>query len=224
MKSLTNRLLAGLVVLVGIVLLRFTPVYNLITFENIVYYSSHLENYVTHHYQYSVLLFCLAYIVVAVLSLPVASVLTVLGGFLFGIVWGTFYSVISFVIGASCSFLAFRYFFGSSIQEKYRDKLVRFNQNVAQYGSSYLLMLNFFTIIPAFFINIFAAVTHISFITFVWTTFIGTIPGQLVYAFAGRQLGSIHSMSDILEPRILLAFGLLVLLALLPIIFKINKK
>ena len=56
--------------------------------------------------------------------------------------------------------------------------------------------------------------------TYVAATAIGIIPGSFVFAYAGRQLGMINSLREIASPNVLLAFTLLGLLALVPIIYK----
>jgi uncharacterized membrane protein YdjX (TVP38/TMEM64 family) len=51
-------------------------------------------------------------------------------------------------------------------------------------------------------------------------TAIGIIPGSFVYAYAGRQLGTINSLKEIASPNVLLAFTLLGLLALVPTLYQ----
>jgi uncharacterized membrane protein YdjX (TVP38/TMEM64 family) len=51
-------------------------------------------------------------------------------------------------------------------------------------------------------------------------TALGIIPGSFVYAYAGRQLGTINSLSEIASPNVISAFVLLGLLALAPIAYK----
>jgi len=51
-------------------------------------------------------------------------------------------------------------------------------------------------------------------------TSLGIIPGSFVFAFAGRQLGTINSLGEIASPPVLLAFTLLGLLALMPIAYR----
>jgi uncharacterized membrane protein YdjX (TVP38/TMEM64 family) len=56
--------------------------------------------------------------------------------------------------------------------------------------------------------------------TYVAATAVGIIPGSFVYTFAGRQLGTINSLSELASPRLLLAFSLLGLLILVPIVYR----
>ena len=51
-------------------------------------------------------------------------------------------------------------------------------------------------------------------------TALGIIPGSFVYAYAGRQLGTINSVKEIASPNVITAFVLRGLLALIPIVYK----
>ena len=57
-------------------------------------------------------------------------------------------------------------------------------------------------------------------VTYVTATAIGIIPGSFVFAYAGRQLGTINSLKEIASPNVLIAFTLLGLLALVPIVYQ----
>ncbi|MGE3979199.1 MAG: hypothetical protein AB7F94_16690 [Nitrospira sp.] len=56
--------------------------------------------------------------------------------------------------------------------------------------------------------------------TYVVATAIGILPGSFVYAYAGRQLGTINSLKEIVSPNVIGAFVLVGLLALRPVIYK----
>ena len=65
-----------------------------------------------------------------------------------------------------------------------------------------------------------SGLTRIKAGTYVLATAIGIIPGGFVYANAGRQLGTINSLGEIASPRVLGAFALLGLLALVPLLYR----
>jgi uncharacterized membrane protein YdjX (TVP38/TMEM64 family) len=56
--------------------------------------------------------------------------------------------------------------------------------------------------------------------SYMLATAIGIVPGSFVCAYAGRQLGGLNSMADIPTPGVLLAFTLLGLLALAPVLYR----
>jgi uncharacterized membrane protein YdjX (TVP38/TMEM64 family) len=79
-------------------------------------------------------------------------------------------------------------------------------------------MLQLLPATPTFLINTLAGLTSISLWTFVWTTFVGIIPGSLLYTYAGQKLYTITSLWDIFSVPVILIFVLLALSALIPVI------
>ncbi len=82
------------------------------------------------------------------------------------------------------------------------------------------MTLRLIPLFPFFLVNMVSGLTRVSVGTYVAATAIGIIPGSFVYAYAGRQLGTINSLKEIASPNVLLAFSLLGLLALVPIVYK----
>lgn len=201
-----------------IVALRYSGLGNYITLEMVQEKRVQLEQFVSMHYFWAVLLYISFYIIAAALALPIASLGTVVSGFLFGVIPGVIYTNIGATIGASIFFLLVRYAFGNSLQARYQKQLGWFNHQMSKYGISYLIAVRFLAVIPFFVANLLIGLTKVPLKTFVWTTSLGIIPGSFVYAFAGRQLATIASLRDIFSLNILLAFALLAAIALLPII------
>jgi uncharacterized membrane protein YdjX (TVP38/TMEM64 family) len=85
--------------------------------------------------------------------------------------------------------------------------------------------LRLIPLFPFFLVNLVSGLTRITVGTFMAATAIGIIPASFVFANAGRQLGSINSLSEIASPRVLGSFALLGLLALVPIVYrKLNRQ
>lgn len=166
------------------------------------------------------LAYILVYIATAGLSIPGATVLTLLGGALFGSVIATAYIMIGATAGAALAFLSARFIFRDSLESKYGDKLKIFNNGLEKNAVQYLLFLRLVPVFPFFILNIVLGLTRISLKVFCLTTGIGMIPAIFVFANAGSQLVSIQSVGDIASPRILMAFSLLGLLALVPVLYK----
>jgi len=206
------------IVVAAIVALRLGGLGDEITLANLKQNAARLDDFVARNYLRSVTGYLVLYIVVTGLSLPGATVLTLAGGFLFGVLWAALYVNVGATLGATLAFLFARYLAGQWLQIKYADKLRRFNEELARNGFSYLLTLRFIAIFPFWLVNLFAGLTAIPLRTFVWTTSVGILPGSLVYAYAGRQLAALESASDIFTTRILIAFVLLAILALVPTI------
>lgn len=214
------KLLIALVVSIIIIALRFSPLSGYFSFENLVLHKDYLHGLVDYYYWFSVLAYILFYIVIVAVSFPSAAILTMLGGFLFGILPTVGYVNIGATIGSIVAFLVSRYLVGTYFQVRYKHRLKSFNNEINNNGHNYLLTLRLIPIFPFFLINIFSGLTHIPLYTFVWTTALGIIPGTFIFAFAGNQLDHIESSKDILSFNIMLVFLALALLAIAPVIYK----
>ena len=153
-------------------------------------------------------------------GIPAIGPLTLVGGFLFGTLFGTLYALTGATVGVISMVLFVRYVVAQTIAKRYGNKLAKFNKRLQAYGHSYLLTMHLLTVIPFFVIATLAGLADVSLITVVWTTIVGSFPLIFIYAFAGRQLGTITSLGDIFSPQIIAAFVLLALLALIPMVIR----
>lgn len=209
---------------IGFILYRHTGVDTWLSFENLQLNKDLWKEYVNNNYVFAMILYSLLYIVVVTFAIPGATVLTISGGFLFGTLPAMIYANISATIGAALCFLFSRYLIGSWIQNKYSDKIIKFNKEIEENGSNYLLTVHLMPIFPFFLINLISGITKVSLKTFIWTTTIGILPASFVYSFAGTNLGNIQSVKDILSLNILLALMTLGLFALLPTLLRKMSK
>ena len=155
------------------------------------------------------LIYFLAYIAVTGLSLPGAAILTLAGGAIFGLLWGTL--VVSFAssIGATIAFLASRFLFRDAIQPRFGDRLRTVNAGVEKEGAFYLLTLRLVPAFPFFVINLVMGLTPMKTWTFYWVSQIGMLLGTIVYVNAGTQLARLDSLKGILSPGLVISFALL---------------
>jgi pyruvate/2-oxoglutarate dehydrogenase complex dihydrolipoamide dehydrogenase (E3) component/uncharacterized membrane protein YdjX (TVP38/TMEM64 family) len=163
------------------------------------------------------LVFFSLYVLVTALSLPGAAIMTLLGGGLFGLVWG--FVLISFAssLGATLAFLVSRYLLRDSVQKRFGDKLSAINKGVEREGAFYLFTLRLVPIFPFFLINILMGLTPIKTWSFYWVSQVGMLAGTVVFTNAGTQLAKIDGLSGILSPGLLFSFALL---GLFPLIAK----
>ncbi len=176
--------------------------------------------YTESNYGFAVALFVLVYIVQTAFSLPGGAILTLAGGFLFGSLLGTIYVNLGATSGATLAFLAARYLLRDWVEQKFGDRLEFIQAGFAQNAFSYLMTLRLIPAFPFFLVNLVSGLTRVNLGTYVVATAVGIIPGSFVYAYAGRQLGTINSLGEIASPPVLLAFTLLGLLALLPMVYR----
>lgn len=182
------------------------------------------QAYTAEHPILSALVFCLSYIAAVAFSLPIATLLTLLGGFLFGLWWGTLLVITSATIGACILFTAARTSIGQTLRQKAGELYKRIETNMRENAVSYMLFMRLVPLFPFFLVNIVPALFNVSLRSFALTTFFGIIPGSMIYINVGQQLGDITSLNDLVSRDTLLAFALLGLLALTPTLYKTCKK
>ncbi len=176
--------------------------------------------YTETHYITAVMVFILLYCIQTAFSLPGAAIFTLAGGFLFGSFVGTLYVNIAATAGATLAFLAARYLLRDWVERKFGNRLGPIQDGFAKNAFSYLMTLRLIPLFPFFLANMVSGLTRVSLGTYVAATALGIIPGSFVFANAGRQLGTINSLGEIASPRVLGAFALLGLLALVPIVYR----
>lgn len=185
------------------------------------------------HYLATSLGFIALYTLVVVISIPGALVLTLAGGFLFGLFPGVFYNVISATIGALIVFSAARTGFGHEIAAKIEAKgggVAKLHAALKEHQITVLLTMRLIPVMPFFVANLVPAVVGVRFWTFAITTFIGVIPADLVYTQLGAGLGSVFERGEhpnlhiLLTPQFALPLLGLVVLAVVPLLVKLYYK
>lgn len=223
--GLIKRLLiAGFVFIFVWLLYVYTPLGSYFSLEYIKEQSEHYRGFIASHYYTVLFAYLILFITTVAFSLPSSIVLSLLGGALFGAFAGACYAVIAVLIGVALACMIYKKFLFASISELYADRIEPFRKALREYGVSYLLMLHFSAVFPYFIINAVALLADVPLKTIMLTTFVGFLPQAFVYAFAGKELGSIRTIRDIFSPEVIGAFVLLMLLALVPILFKRYKR
>lgn len=211
---------ALLIVLIG-GLLSFFYTNNMLTLEYAQAQREVLSFYVAHHYWSTVVAFMVTYILHTALALPATALLTLVGGFLFGTLPGALYSVVSATSGAVLAFIGVRYLFSGFFYRRFDTKMVqRINKELTYNGIPYLLFLRLVPVAPFFLVNILIALTRVPLVRFVWTTALGILPGDVVYAYAGKQLAHIASLREVFSVPVILIFVVLMATTLVPLFLK----
>jgi pyruvate/2-oxoglutarate dehydrogenase complex dihydrolipoamide dehydrogenase (E3) component/uncharacterized membrane protein YdjX (TVP38/TMEM64 family) len=160
-------------------------------------------------------LYFLVYVAVTALSLPGAAIMTLVGGAIFGLLWGTVLVSFASTIGATLAFLLARFLFRDHVQRRFGPYLEAVNRGVERDGALYLFMLRLVPAFPFFAINLVMALTPMKTVTFFVVSQIGMLAGTLVYVNAGTQIAQIDSLGAILSPQLIGAFVLLGIFPLL---------
>lgn len=224
-SGVKKALLVSLVIIVVMMVAWYLGLHKYFSLAALQENRVYLEESVKTNYIQSILIFIGVCIAVIALGMPGVPPLTMIGGFLFGFIPSALCVSIGATIGTTISFLVIKYLLGHLVRGKYAQKLERFNEKIASHGAaSYLLTLQLMGLIPYFVINVLAALANVSTITFIWTTFVGSLPILFVYAFAGRQLYMVESVSDIFSPSIIALLVVLVLVAMMPLFLKFSRR
>lgn len=167
--------------------------------------------------------FVLIYAVVVAASLPGATVMTLAGGFLFGVWLGTALNVVGATVGATLLFLVARSAVGDGLRERAGPFVKRMEEGFRRDAFNYLLFLRLVPVFPFWVVNLVPAFLGMRLIPYVIATLIGIIPGGVVYTAFGAGLGDLFdagaeaNLKDVFTPTIILALVGLGVLALVPI-------
>lgn len=215
-----GKLLLGLSVGLGVAAFFYFDLGRYLSLDGLKSNRDHLLAFTEANYSAAVAIFIVGYCVVVGLSLPGGAIMTLGGGFLFGSVLGTLYVNVGATVGATLAFLVARYLLRDWVEQKFGNRLGPIQEGFAKNAFSYLMTLRLIPLFPFFLVNMVSGLTRVKIGTYMAATSLGIIPGSFVFAYAGRQLGTINSLKEIASPNVLIAFTLLGLLALVPILYK----
>jgi len=212
------------VAVIGIFTLR-----DYLTFETLRENREALLAFRDANYVATVAVFIAAYIAIVAFSLPGATVATLTGGFLFATFPGALFNITGATIGATLIFLAARWGLGERLAAKMdasEGKVKRIKEGIDENQWSMLFLIRLVPAVPFFVANLLPAFLEVPLHRFVISTFIGIIPGAVVYTSVGAGLGEVFARGEspdlgvIFEPQILLPILGLCALAALPILIK----
>ena len=182
------------------------------------------------HYLGASLAFVALYITVVAFSLPGAGILSLAGGFLFGLFPGVLYNIAAATAGGILVFLAARAGFGADLVRRAQARggaVARMQAMVAENQWSAMLTLRLIPVMPFFLVNLIAAFTGVRLRVFALATLVGILPAALIFTAIGAGLGDVlgagHAPdpAELLAPKILLPLFGLALLAALPMLARI---
>ncbi|HHA1269721.1 TPA: TVP38/TMEM64 family protein [Enterobacter mori] len=157
----------------------------------------------------SALTYFVIYVVVSALSIPGAAILTLLGGALFSLWEGVLLVSFASTLGATLAMLASRYLLRDGVQRRFTLQMKTVNAGMARDGAGYLFALRLMPMFPFFLVNLLMGLTRITVRRYWWVSQVAMLPATVVFLNAGRELGRVTSLRDILSPGLLFAFTLL---------------
>ena len=204
-----TKILLVIVIIAVIASYIFFDIGRFLTLSFIQSQLSQIQQFRDENFGLTALLYFTAYIVITALSIPGAVIVTLLGGAIFGVLWGTFIVSFASSIGATLAFLVSRLLLRDWVQSKFGHYLAPINRGVEKDGSFYLFSIRMVPLFPFFIVNLLMGLTPISVGSFYIVSQIGMLVGTAVYVNAGSELAQITSLSGLVSPSVILSFVLL---------------
>lgn len=136
------------------------------------------------------------YVAITGLSLPGAAALTLVYGWYFGVLRGVLIVSFASTTGATLAFLLSRYLFRDAIQNRFGDRLAKFNEALEREGAFYLFTLRLIPAVPFFVINAVMGLTPMKARTFWWVSQLGMLAGTVVYVYAGSSVPDLATLAE----------------------------
>jgi dihydrolipoamide dehydrogenase len=165
-----------------------------------------IADYYAAHALATAAIFFTAYVAVTGLSLPGAAIMTLAGGAIFGLWWGTVIVSFASSLGATIAFLVSRYALHDLVQRRYGDKLKPINDGIKKEGAFYLFGLRLVIGFPFFVVNLIMGLTPIRTWTFYWVSQLGMLAGTIVFVYAGTKIGEFKISAGLIVALALLGF------------------
>ncbi len=176
------------------------------------------------------LIFIAIYILACVLLLP-GAILTLGAGVVFGVVKGSIVVSIGSTLGATCAFLVGRYLARGWVSGKIsgNEKFKAVDEAVAQEGWKIVLLTRLSPVFPFNLLNYTFGLTKVSLKQYFLASWIGMIPGTIMYVYIGSLAGDLASLGTGGRTRttgewILYGIGLLATVAVTIFVTRIAKK
>lgn len=138
----------------------------------------------------------LIYFFVTGLSIPGATVMTLVFSWFFGFVPSLILISFASTAGASMAFLTSRYLFRDYINRKFGQRLSTFQDRLETEGAFYLFTLRLVPLVPFFVINAVMGLTKLSLSTFWWVSQLGMLGGTLVFCYAGSRIPNLQAIQE----------------------------
>ena len=167
----------GLAVIAAIMAVKFLPVAD---------WLKGFNEWVKSFGPWGVVLYIGVYAIATVLFVP-GWILTVGAGVAFGLFWGTFTALIGATIGATFAFLIARYVARGAVSKRFgkNRKFQAIDGAIGQQGWKIVGLLRLSPLIPFNLSNYLYGLTAIAFVPYLFATFVGMLPGTVLYVYLG---------------------------------------
>jgi uncharacterized membrane protein YdjX (TVP38/TMEM64 family) len=215
-----------LVLVAGLIVFFAAGLQHYISLQSLKTHRQELLAYVAAHRFFAAALYCCIYVAIIAFSVPLGTVMTITGGFLFGTVEAAILGTCCATLGGTLLFLATRTALADYFRGRMGPRLHRFEEGFKKNAFSYLLTSRLIPMFPFPIVNIASGLLGVNARTFIVATFLGITPATIVFAGLGRGLGKLFdkgrepNLHLILTPPILYPLIGLAILALIPAVWR----
>ena len=165
-----------------------------------------LLGFVRAHPVLALEIYMAAYAVLVAFSIPGALLMSLSGGYLFGVLTGTAAAVTGASAGATAMFLVARTTLGDALARRIAGSsglLARLQAGARRHTLSTMLALRLMPAVPFALVNLLAGVVRMRLAPYVAATVVGIAPSTLIYAWTGHGLHSVFRRSGAVDLRAL---------------------
>ena len=175
--------------------------------------SKDIQTYVNSFGKLAPIIYIIIFALVPLTLFP-DSIIAIAGGLIFGLVKGYIYTAIGAILGATLSFYISRKLGRNFVKKLAKEKLDNVEEMINSNGFFIIFMLRLIPLFPFDIISYGAGLTSVKYKDFILATFLGTIPGILVFTNIGAQSVNMGSGS------FYISIGALVLLFIISMVLK----
>jgi len=185
-----------------------------------------IQNYISNNFLFSFLIFTFSYCLLIICNFPIASLLSLIGGFLYGTWIGGIGIIVGGTIGSFIVFLLAKLFFHDYISKKLLQRYSFITQYFQKNELELMLLIRLVPGIPFFAQNLILAGLGAKRLKFFFTTLLGLSPWAIIFASIGRGLEEIFiegqslSFALIAKPEYLIPISIIIVLVIFILIFK----
>jgi len=200
----------------GLTVLGFVG-FSLVTLTHYLFDHELLSLHLSNFGIWTTLLFVLGFAGATSLGFP-GNVMTIAGGALFGLGWGTFLSILGATLGAIGAFWLARYLLHGWAERRFGQHamLLRLKRMIAHNPMNFVLAVRLTPISPFSLVNFLFGLTPLDLKTYTVGTFLGIAPVTFAYAWLGASGKTALHGGDRLS--LLFALGFLAILSVLPML------
>lgn len=184
-------------------------------------------NFIKKYRVMAPLLFILIYAIGPSLFIP-SLPLTLGAGFLWGPFWGVIFSITGATTGSSVAFLISRYLMADTIKRRFGyEKWKWLKEKVEKHGWKAVAFARLLPVLPFPVLNYMFGITPISFLHYLWATFVFMLPACIAYVAFGSSMGELilrGNIKGLIIGILIASVAFLLPFALKPLVRKVSSQ